>query len=204
MARVSGAPVSMPRQWYRDRIASGTVTEAHLSAALAAAPHAGKPASLAALQAAIAHDAAPAKAVPTVADLAAKASGIDWPGVIAERFGAWAGGFFDQGQALWAAPRGRGAYAAWQAVASHDLTPEIAGLTGFGNFVADAPERAAEALAWGLAALWWWGVPVRRRLAEANVRRAFPDWSRRRVARLPDCRAIAPRNCDWARSVRRS
>lgn len=151
MARVSGAPVSMPRQWYRDRIASGTVTEAHLSAALAAAPHAGKPASLAALQAAIAHDAAPAKAVPTVADLAAKASGIDWPGVIAERFGAWAGGFFDQGQALWAAPRGRGAYAAWQAVASHDLTPEIAGLTGFGNFVADAPERAAEALASAVA-----------------------------------------------------
>jgi len=151
MARVSGTPVSMPRQWYRDRIASGTVTEAHLAAALAAAPHAGKPASLAALQAAIAHDAAPAKAVPTVADLAAKASGIDWPGVIAERFGAWAGGYFDQGQALWAAPRGRGAYAAWQAVASHDLTPEIAGLTGFGNFVADAPERAAEALASAVA-----------------------------------------------------
>ena len=151
MARVSGTPVSMPRQWYRDRIASGTVTEAHLAAALAAAPHAGKPASLAALQAAIAHDAAPAKAVPTVADLAAKASGIDWPGVTAERFGAWAGGYFDQGQALWAAPRGRGAYAAWQAVASHDLTPEIAGLTGFGNFVADAPERAAEALASAVA-----------------------------------------------------
>lgn len=147
MARVSGTPVTMPRAWYRDRIASGAITEAALAAALAASPHAGKPASLAALQTAIARDPAPARAVPTVADMAAKASGIDWPGVIAERFGAWAGGYFDKGQALWAAPRGKGAYAAWQAVATHDLTPEIAGLTGFGAFVADAPERAAEALA---------------------------------------------------------
>lgn len=147
MARVSGTPVTMPRQWYRDRIASGAITEAHLAAALAASPHAEKPSSLASLQAALTHEPAPGKAVPTVADLAAKATGIDWPGIIAERFGAWAGGYFDKGQALWAAPRGKGAFAAWQAVASHDLTPEIAGLTGFGSLVADAPERAAEALA---------------------------------------------------------
>lgn len=147
MARVSGTPVTMPRQWYRDRIASGAITEAHLAAALEASPHVGRPSSVAALKAAIQHDPAPIKAVPTVADLAAKASGIDWPGIIAERFGAWAGGYFDKGQALWAAPRGKGAYAAWQAVASHDLTPEIAGLTGFASLVADAPERAAEALA---------------------------------------------------------
>lgn len=50
--------------------------------------------------------------------------------------------------------------------------------------LARLPLRAADALAWGLAALWWWGVPVRRGLAEANVRRAFPGWPRRRVARM--------------------
>jgi hypothetical protein len=153
MARVAGAPVTMPRAWFRERIASGAITEADLAAALAASPHAAKPGSLAALQAAIARDPAPIAAVPTVADLAAKASGIDWPAIIAERFGAWAGGYFDKGQALWAAPRGKGAYAAWQAVATHDLTPEIAGLQGFGAFVAEAPERAAEALASAVAGL---------------------------------------------------
>ncbi|WP_421852344.1 YbcC family protein [Novosphingobium sp.] len=147
MARVSGTPTTMPRSWYREKLASGAITQGDLAAALAASPHAGKPGSLAALLAAVGQDPAPIKAVPTVADLAARATGIDWPGIIAERFGAWAGGYFDQGQALWAAPRGKGAYAAWQAVASHDLTPEIVGLTGFGSFVADAPERAAEALA---------------------------------------------------------
>lgn len=146
LARVAGTPVTMPRTWYRERLASGALTEADLAAALAASPHSAKPATLGALLAALARDPAPVMPIPTVADLAAKASGIDWPAIIAERFGAWAGGYFDQGQALWAAPRGKGAYSAWQAVATHDLTPEIAGLSGFGAFVADAPERAAEAL----------------------------------------------------------
>jgi len=153
LASVAGCPVTMPRSWYRERLASGAITETDLAAALAAAPHAAKPASVGALIAAIARNPAPAQAVPTMADLAAKASGIDWPGIIAERFGAWAGGYFDQGQALWAAPRGKSAYAAWQAVATHDLTPEIAGLSGFGTFVADAPERAVEALARAVQAL---------------------------------------------------
>lgn len=153
LVRVAGSPVTMPRPWYRARLASGAMTEADLAAALAATPHAAKPATLGALLAAIARDPAPMREVPTVADLAAKASGIDWPAIVAERFGAWAGGYFDQGQALWAAPRGKGAYAAWQAVATHDLTPEIAGLAGFGAFVADAPERAGEAMARAVEAL---------------------------------------------------
>ena len=69
--------------------------------------------------------APPPSALPPVAALAAAASGIDWPGRVAERIGLWAGGYFDDGQALWAAPRGNGAYAAWRSFASHDLAPEI-------------------------------------------------------------------------------
>jgi uncharacterized protein len=82
-----------------------------------------------------------------VADLAAEVSGIDWPAIISERFGHWAASWWDEGQALWAAPKGRNAYRAWQAVATHDLTPEIAGLDGFAAFVADAPDSTLEAMA---------------------------------------------------------
>ncbi|WP_163575283.1 YbcC family protein [Halomonas faecis] len=146
LARVSGMAVAMPRSWYHARIASGAIGEAELAAALAAAPAAQRPASVAALKAAAAKPAPEARALPTVAELAAEASGIDWPGIIAERFGAWAAAYFDEGQALWAAPRGKGAYAAWRAVATYDLTPEIAGLSGFAAFVAHAPERAQESL----------------------------------------------------------
>lgn len=153
LARVAGVAVTMPRNWYQERIASGVITDGDLSEALAGALEAPRPASLAALKSA-AHVLKPtASALPTIADLAAEVSGIDWPGLIAERFGAWAAGYFDEGQALWAAPRGRGAYAAWRAVATHDLTPEIVGLGGFATRVADAPESAPDAVAGAVSRL---------------------------------------------------
>ncbi len=147
LARVSGMPVTMPRTWYQDKIGSGAVTEADLAGALAVADPVRRPASVAALRAAALQPTTTPNALPTIAELAADVSGIDWPGIIAERFGAWAGAYFDEGQALWAAPKGANAYAAWRAVATHDLTPEITGLRGFARFVADAPENAGEALA---------------------------------------------------------
>ncbi len=147
LARVAGTPVTMPRSWYQERIAAGHIADTDLLDALATAPFALRPPNLGALKAAVQVPAPAVSALPTVAGLAAEASGIDWPGLIAERFGAWVAGYLDEGQALWAAPRGRGAYAAWRAVATHDLTPEIVGLSGFATFVSERPEGAADAVA---------------------------------------------------------
>lgn len=145
LARVAGVAVTMPRRWYREQIEAGTISDQDLLAAWANAPAPSRPADLGALKAAAAATPAPLRALPTIADLAADASGIDWPGLIADRFGAWAAGHFDAGQALWTAPHGPGAYAAWRAVATHDLTPEIAGMSGFARHVFEAPESAAAA-----------------------------------------------------------
>ena len=147
LQRVAGQPVTMPRGWYQAKISAGTITDSDLAEALVIAPQDLRPASVAAIKAAAQMTLPVGRAVPTIADLAAAVSGIDWPGLIADRFGAWAGGYFDEGQALWAAPRGTGAYAAWRAVATHDLTPEIIGLTGFASHVSRAPEHASDALA---------------------------------------------------------
>ena len=146
LARVTGAAITMPRQWYLDQIAAGTITDGDLAAALAAAPRASRPATVAALKDEAARPAGAAAPIPTVADLAARVSGIDWPGLIADRFGAFASSYFDEGQALWPAPRDRGAFAAWRAVAVHDLTPEVTGLKGFAAHVARSPETAREAI----------------------------------------------------------
>ena len=146
LARVAGAPVTMPRCWYQERVANGEIADVDLLGALASASSESRPPNLAALKSAIQVSTPAIIALPTVADLAADVSGIDWPGLISERFGAWAAGYLDEGQALWAAPRGRGSYAAWRAVATHDLTPEIAGLAGFATYVSQAPEAAADAL----------------------------------------------------------
>jgi uncharacterized protein YbcC (UPF0753/DUF2309 family) len=137
----------MPRSWYLKRISAGTISDADLLAALARAPVDLRPPDVAALKAAASCNTAKPQALPSIAQLSAEVSGIDWPRLIAERFGAWAAGYFDEGQALWAAPRGQGAYGAWRATAINDLTPEIAGLSGFSLHISNAPESAAAVLA---------------------------------------------------------
>ena len=147
LGRVGAIPVTMPRAWYLDRIASGGITEQDLAEALSASPHAEGPADVQALKAAAAEAKPSPRKPPTIADLAAESCGTDWPGLIADRIGVWAGGYFDQGQALWAAPHGRRAWVTFRAHASHDLTPEIMGLKAFGTFVADAPQDPMAAIA---------------------------------------------------------
>jgi len=156
LARVSDAPATMARSWYRERIGNGSITDGDLAAALAACTVSPCPASVAELKLAAQRPHVRKDPLPTIADLAARVSGIDWPAIIAERLGHWIAGWSDEGQALWAAPQGKSAFRAWQDVATHDLTPEIAGLKGFARFVADAPDSAADALAASTARL---GLP---------------------------------------------
>ncbi|MUO80574.1 DUF2309 family protein [Agrobacterium vitis] len=147
LARVAGITITMPRHWYQQKIAAGEISDADLLAAWACAPADLRPTDLAALKAAATLNPPRPKALSSVADLAAQVSGVEWPGLITERLGAWMAGYFDEGQALWAAPRGKSAYSAWRAVATHDLTPEIAGLRGFARHVSEAPETAMAVIA---------------------------------------------------------
>jgi uncharacterized protein YbcC (UPF0753/DUF2309 family) len=156
LARVAGVRITQPRQVYAAKLTAGEITEDDLAAALAGCASPLRPADTAALRAGLAADCPPPRALPTVAELAARASGTDWPAVIARSFGLWAAGHFDRGQALWTPRPGQGAYAAWREWATHDLTPEIAGLAGFCAHVAGAPDtperailRAAERLGLG-------------------------------------------------------
>lgn len=149
LGRVAGIAVTMPRGWYAAKIAKGTITDADLAAAVTVVGI-GSVATLRA--AALAPDVVPV-ALPTVADLAAKASGIDWPALIEERIGAWAAGYFDAGQALWQVTPGRGAYDSWRIFATRDLTAEINGLSGFAGFVATTSEKPRVALSMACEAL---------------------------------------------------
>ncbi|WP_042838191.1 putative inorganic carbon transporter subunit DabA, partial [Xanthomonas citri] len=146
LRRASGIAVTMPRHWYAERLQSGEITEDDLRAPLQNAPAALRPPSLSALRHAIAATRPSPQAIPTVAELARDTAAVDWPGIVNERIGHWAAGYFDQGQALWAVGRSGGAYSTWRIIATHDLTPEIAGLAGFARYVADAPANAEDAI----------------------------------------------------------
>ncbi|MCE2932598.1 MAG: DUF2309 domain-containing protein [Hyphomicrobiales bacterium] len=153
LGRIAGVKTTMPRNWYRERIATGAISDADLEAALAASPHFVKPADLAALKAKIATEAPAPSALPSIADLAAEISGLDWPALIADRIGFWAAGYFDEGQALWAAPRGKRPFTAWRAFATQDLTPELHGLTGFAARAQDWPDDPLAVIAEAQSAL---------------------------------------------------
>lgn len=146
LARLSGADLFPPRALQKQRLDRGQVTLADLALALERHPVPGvaDPYDLAKLASA---ERSAVKPIPDIAHLAAEASGIDWPRIVAERVGVFAAGHFDQGQALWTSAPGKSAYAAWRLFAMHDLTPEIAGLKGFASDVADLPLSAREMIA---------------------------------------------------------
>jgi uncharacterized protein YbcC (UPF0753/DUF2309 family) len=153
LSRVAGAAVTRPRAAYAEDLASGRVSDEDLAQALASCASPLKPASLAQLKVSANAPGTPVLPLPTIAELAAEATGTDWPAVLERTFGLWASGHFDRGQALWLPAPGRGAFSAWQAWAGRDLTPEIAGLAGFCAHAASAPDtpersilRAAETL----------------------------------------------------------
>ncbi|MDX5349418.1 MAG: DUF2309 domain-containing protein [Paracoccaceae bacterium] len=146
LARVAGVALTQPRAALAAQVMAGEITDDDLAAALIASPSPVKPRDLVLLKARMHSPAPQPQALPTVAELAAEATGTDWPALIARCFGLWAAGFFDRGQALWTPRPGHGAFAAWREWATHDLTPEIAGLAGFCAHVAEAPDTAERAV----------------------------------------------------------
>lgn len=146
LAWVAGIALTQPRADLAAKVAAGEISDDDLAAALIASPSPVKPRDLAWAKARMATPAPAPQALPTVAELVAQATGTDWPAVISRSFGLWAAGFFDRGQALWTPRPGHGAFAAWREWATHDLTPEIAGLAGFCAHVSEAPDTAERAV----------------------------------------------------------
>ncbi len=150
LGRAGGIKVAMPRAWYSAKIAAGEITDDDLGSALAAVP--GAPKAIAELKAQAMQEATAVRALPTVASLAAAATRLNVEDIVADRIGAWAASYFDEGQAHWIAARGGGpgesgsAWTSWLSYATHDLTPEILGLAGFAAYAASAPQRAEDAI----------------------------------------------------------
>jgi uncharacterized protein YbcC (UPF0753/DUF2309 family) len=155
LARVAGLRISRTGAEYDAAIRDGRIGEDDLADALAAAISPLRPADTMLLRRAAERlgDGPAPTALPTIADLAAQVTGIDWPALIDKCVGLWAAGHFDRGQALWSPAPGAGAFTAWRAWALHDLTPEIAGLKGFCAHVAAAPDTAERAILFAAEAL---------------------------------------------------
>ena len=127
LGRVAGVSLSLPRAILGARIAAGEITDDDLGRALIASPSRIKPHDIATLKVRMQGPVLPPQALPTVADLAAWATGTDWPAIIARSVGLWAAGHFDRGQALWMPRPGQGAFFGHMADQHHRAT------AGFGK-----------------------------------------------------------------------
>ena len=147
LARTTGARLARPRPELAAMIADGRIAPEALERA--AAPLGMTPD---ALREAAGRPAGPVPLLPTVADLAERADGTDWPGLVAERIGLWAASHYDEGQAFWPAPGGE-PFASWRAFASRDMTPALFGLSGTARHAARLPDDAHLAFAGSCEAL---------------------------------------------------
>jgi uncharacterized protein YbcC (UPF0753/DUF2309 family) len=154
--RVARIDMLMPRAFYRQELALGTITKQDLSAALSAAPrdwHA--PPTVEALIAAVSQNAGkkakhPA-VVATIAEvldsLAAGDRQVSRTSFMTDEISKWCAAYFDDGQSVWRLPsRSLRPYPAWRASVRHDLNPEVMGISRFRAIVDELPDDPTEAI----------------------------------------------------------
>lgn len=168
LKRVAKIDMLMPRSFYRDAIASGAIDDDALAEALARAPSdVDRPASLAELKRAAAHEPEtrirPPAVVSTVAEVLDSLSDGDRQaslvGFMIEEISKWCAAYFDEGQASWRMPqRDLSPYAAWRRSARYDLAAEAMGVANFRETVLSLPDDPVETIAAVVEKLW---IPAR-------------------------------------------
>jgi len=156
MRRVARIDMLMPRGFYRQALTTGQIEDRDLAAALAAAPSDWQiPGSVTELRTALERDVpirtGGSAVVATVAEvLDSLASGdrqASRTSFMVDEISKWCAAYFDQGQAVWRLPSRRlRPYAAWRASMRYDRNPEMMGIAGFREAVAELPSDPLEAI----------------------------------------------------------
>ena len=166
--RVARIDMLMPRQYYRDLVRTGAMTDQDIEAALAAAPREWRaPKSASAVKLALQQDPAekarrPA-VVATIAEVLDSLAAGDRlqsrTAFMVDEISKWCAAYFDEGQSVWRLPaRSLRPYAAWRCAVHYDLNPEVRGIKGFRALVRDMPDEPVRAIGEVIKLI---GVPAR-------------------------------------------
>ncbi|WP_291863746.1 DUF2309 domain-containing protein [Bradyrhizobium sp.] len=180
LRRVAGLDMLMPRAFYREALATGSIEDRDLETAIAAmSSHSALASDAASLRrAAIREPVAggrPKAVVATVAEvldgLAAGDRQASRTAFMIDEISKWCAAYFDEGQAAWRLPsRALPPYAAWRAAMRFDRNPEAMGIRGFRKAVAAMPDDPRAAIDSVVGAL---GIP--ERAIEDYLHRALID-----------------------------
>ncbi len=146
LARITGAGLYMPRDYYRAQLAEGRITREDIAAAIRRCDSALDPERV---ERAVATDAPrPKLGMAAVSEVLERVEGGLWSSFVTERISLHCAAYFDLGQATIRMPwRDRSLYAAWREAASIDRSPSMMGLFDFRSAVTRLPADPQAAIA---------------------------------------------------------
>jgi len=152
LARILGHGIYMSRDYYREQLASGRITQADLEAAIR---RCGSQLSLDEVERTLSKPAPQAKmGMAPVSKILERVEGGLWSSFVTERISLHCAAYFDLGQATLGMPwRDLPLYSAWRKAATIDMGPAMMGIGDFRHAVSRIPEQPREAIAWAIEEL---------------------------------------------------
>lgn len=138
---LSGATLLMPRRWYREQFAAGTVTEQHVAEAIRVT---GASRTVREVMATLTRDDLVLEHWRLMADASDVGRDLGrampWTEYVVRHISQTCAAYFDEGQARWTPDRSDGLYPLWRELAMHDGGPRmLMQLQGFKEAAAKLP-----------------------------------------------------------------
>ncbi|MHB8369798.1 MAG: YbcC family protein [Leptospirales bacterium] len=152
LRRVAGTGLCMPREYYREQLASGRITKSDLTAALR---EMGSMWNLQSFEREMAlNEAKPKSSFPLLSDVLGDLEHREWSSFVVERISQYCAAYFDEGQALWTMPwKDQSLYRGWIRYAALDRSARMMGLRGTKEVVCTLPESPDDCIARALGEL---------------------------------------------------
>jgi uncharacterized protein YbcC (UPF0753/DUF2309 family) len=152
LARITGNNLYMPRNFYREQLASGRISREDLRQAIA---RCGSQLDMAIVEWTLAAEAPrPRLGMAPVSEVLERVEGGLWSSFVTERISLHCASYFDLGQAIVTMPwRGLSLYNSWRKAAAIDRSPAMMGLQQFRSEISRLPADPRTAIAWAVAQL---------------------------------------------------
>ena len=152
LARITGSRLYMPRDYYREQLATGRISHEDMQQAIT---RCNSHLDMAIVEWTLAAEAPkPRLGMAPVSEVLERVEGGLWSSFVTERISLHCAAYFDLGQAIASMPwRGLSLYDAWRKAAAIDRSPAMMGLHQFRSEVSRLPADPRTAIAWAVAQL---------------------------------------------------
>jgi uncharacterized protein YbcC (UPF0753/DUF2309 family) len=149
LARILGHGIYMPREYYREQLASGRISRDDIKQAI---KRCGSELNVKTVERTLAMKAPqPKMGMAPVSEVLERVEGGLWSSFVTERISLHCAAYFDLGQATISMPwRDQSLYKSWLKAAAIDMSPAMMGLGDFRHAIKKLPKKPRKAIAWAI------------------------------------------------------